>query len=88
MKDLNKELEQITEEINAIDKRLDKILQEQINENEEIPFGLFSIVDNNVKLELFIDENLFEEDELNKLEQIANIMQEVLISIHQREINN
>lgn len=88
MEDLNKELEQITEEINAIDKRLDKILQEQINENEEIPFGLFSIVDNNVKLELFIDENLFEEDELNKLEQIANIMQEVLISIHQREINN
>ena len=85
MEDLNKELEQITEEINAIDKRLDKILQEQINENEEIPFGLFSIVDNNVKLELFIDENLFEEDELNKLEQIANIMQEVLISIHQRE---
>ena len=85
MEDLNKELEQITEEINAIDKRLDKILQEQINENEEIPFGLFSIVDNNVKLELFIDENLFEEDELNKLEQIANIMQEVLISIHQIE---
>ena len=36
MEDLNKELEQITEEINAIDKRLDKILQEQINENEEI----------------------------------------------------
>ena len=87
MEDLNKELEQITEEINAIDKRLDKILQEQINENEEIPFGLFSIVNNNVKLELFIDENLFEEDELNKLEQIANIMQEVLISIHQREEN-
>ena len=87
MEDLNKELEQITEEINAIDKRLDKILQEQINENEETPFGLFSIVDNNVKLELFIDENLFEEDELNKLEQIANIMQEVLISIHQREGN-
>lgn len=87
MEDLNKELEQITEEINAIDKRLDKILQEQINENEETPFGLFSIVDNNVKLELFIDENLFEEEELKKLEEIANIMQEVLISIHQREKN-
>lgn len=85
MEDLNKELEQITEEINAIDKRLDKILQEQINENEETPFGLFSIVDNNVKLELFIDENLFEEVELKKLEEIANIMQGILISIHQRE---
>lgn len=87
MEDLNKELEQITEEINAIDERLDKILQEQINENEEIPFGLFSIVDNNVKLELFIDENLFEEVELKKLEEIANIMQGILISIHQREEN-
>ena len=87
MEDLNKELEQITEEINAIDKRLDKILQEQINKNEEIPFGLFSIVDNNVKLELFIDENLFEEVELKKLEEIANIMQGILISIHQREKN-
>ena len=87
MEDLNKELEQITEEINAIDKRLDKILQEQINENEETPFGLFSIVDNNVKLELFIDENLFEEVELKKLEEIANIMQGILISIHQREKN-
>ena len=87
MEDLNKELEQITEEINAIDKRLDKILQEQINENEETPFGLFSIVDNNVKLELFIDENLFEEVELKKLEEIANIMQGILISIHQREGN-
>lgn len=87
MEDLNKELEQITEEINTIDKRLDKILQEQINENEETPFGLFSIVDNNVKLELFIDENLFEEVELKKLEEIANIMQGILISIHQREEN-
>lgn len=85
MKDLNQELEQITNEINAIDKRLDKIVQEQFGEENETPFGLLSIVDNCVKIELMLEESLFTEEELDKLRDIAQDIQDLLIAIYKRE---
>lgn len=85
MKDLNQELEQITNEINAIDKRLDKIVQEQLGEENETPFGLLSIVDNCVKIELMLEESLFTEEELDKLRDIAQDIQDLLIAIYKRE---
>ena len=85
MKDLSQELEQITNEINAIDKRLDKIVQEQFGEENETPFGLLSIVDNCVKIELMLEESLFTEEELDKLRDIAQDIQDLLIAIYKRE---
>ena len=85
MKDLSQELEQITNEINAIDKRLDKIVQEQFGEENETPFGLLSIVDNCVKIELMLEESLFTEEELDKLGDIAQDIQDLLIAIYKRE---
>ena len=85
MKDLNQELEQITNEINAIDKRLDEIVQEQFGEENETPFGLLSIVDNCVKIELMLEESLFTEEELDKLRDIAQDIQDLLIAIYKRE---
>ena len=85
MKDLNQELEQITNEINAIDKRLDEIVQEQFGEENETPFGLLSIVDNCVKIELMLEESLFTKEELDKLRDIAQDIQDLLIAIYKRE---
>lgn len=85
MKDLSQELEQITNEINAIDKRLDKIVQEQFGEENETPFGLLSIVDNCVKIELMLEKSLFTEEELDKLRDIAQDIQDLLIAICKRE---
>lgn len=85
MEDLNKELEQITKEISDIDKRLDEIAKSKMEREEEIPFGLFSIVDNVVKIELLMDADLFKEEELKKLEDMADSMQEILIAIQKRE---
>mgnify|MGYP003447899075 CR=1 FL=1 len=85
MKDLSQELEQITNEINAIDKRLDEIVQEQFGEENETPFGLLSIVDNCVKIELMLEESLFTEEELDKLRDIAQDIQDLLIAIYKRE---
>ena len=87
MEDLNRELEQITEEIENIDKRLDEIAKRKAEREEEIPFGLFSIADNVVKIELLIEADLFKEEELKKLEEMANSMQEILIAIQKREEN-
>jgi hypothetical protein len=85
MRDLNQELEQITNEINAIDKRLDEIVQEQFREENETPFGLLSIVDNCVKIELMLEKSLFTEEELDKLGDIAQDIQDLLIAICKRE---
>ena len=87
MEDLNKELEQITNEISNIDKRLDELAKRQMEREEEIPFGLFSIINNVVKLELLMDVDLFKEEDLKKLEGIANDMQLLLIEIQKREEN-
>ena len=87
MEDLNKELEQITEEIENIDKRLDEIARRKAEREEEIPFGLFSIVNNVVKIELLMDADLFKEEELKKLGEMADSMQEILIAIQKREEN-
>ena len=87
MEDLNKELEQITEEIENIDKGLDEIAKRKAEREEEIPFGLFSIVNNVVKIELLMEADLFKEEELKKLEEMANSMQEILIAIQKREEN-
>lgn len=85
MRDLNQELEQITNEINAIDKRLDEIAKEQFREENETPFGLLSIVDNCVKIELMLEKSLFTEEELDKLGDIAQDIQDLLIAICKRE---
>ncbi len=87
MEDLNKELEQITEEIENIDKGLDEIAKRKAEREEEIPFGLFSIVNNVVKIELLMEADLFKEEELKKLEEMANSMQEILIAIQKRVEN-
>ena len=56
---------------------------------EEVPFGLFSIINNVVKLELLMDVDLFKEEDLKKLEGIANDMQLLLIEIQkEKKINN
>ena len=87
MEDLNRELEQITEEIENIDKRLDEIAKRKAEREEAIPFGLFSIVNNVVKIELLMDADLFKEEELKKLGEMADSMQEILIAIQKREEN-
>lgn len=87
MEDFEKQMQEINEEIEEIDRKIEEIAKKQLERKDGIPFGLFSIVDNVVKLELLMDVDLFREEELKKLEDIANSMQEILITIQKREEN-
>lgn len=86
MEDFNKKMKEIEKEIKEIDEQLN-ILSEMAQENivgGEIPFGLFSIKDNRVKLELLLEATLFDEGDLKKLEQMAQEMQDLLIKIYNK----
>lgn len=86
MNELERELEQITKELKNIDKKLDELekKEKELDEEDGVPFGLLSLVEDHVKIELLMEEKLFTEEELNKLKDIAQEIQDMLIAVHSR----
>ena len=82
--DLNKQIQDITNKINAIDKKLEEIETNKKERENETPLGLISIVDGNIKLELLLDENLFDEENIKELERIATDIQKLVLQIQDK----
>ena len=73
----------IDEKIAEIDKKLEK-LNENKKEDKE-PIGLISLINGYINIELLIDEKLFDEEKMNKLQDIANQLQDLMLEV-QKEL--
>ena len=86
--DLNDKMNELENKIKELDKKIAEVQHREEEREESIPFGLISIIDDNLKLELLMSQDLFEEEDLKKLEDILNNLQKLVIKISQRGENN
>lgn len=86
--DLNDKMNELENKIKELDKKIADVKLREEEREESIPFGLISIVDDNLKLELLMSQDLFEEEDLKELEDILNNLQKLVIKISQRGENN
>ena len=70
---------EIDKKIAEIDRKLEK-LNEKEKENKE-PIGLISLIDGYINIELLLEEELFDEEKMNKLRDIANQLQELMLEV-------
>ena len=76
MENENKIIE-IDKKIAEIDRKLEKLNKKEDKE----PIGMISLINGYVNIELLIDEKLFDEEKMNKLMDIANQLQELLLEV-------
>lgn len=70
---------EIDKKIAEIDKKLEKLNVKE-KENKE-PIGLISLIDGYINIELLLEEELFDEEKMNKLQNIANQLQELMLEV-------
>ena len=68
---------EIDEKIAEIDKKLEKLNKKEDKE----PIGLISLMNGYINIELLIDEKLFDEEKMNKLQDIANQLQDLMLEV-------
>lgn len=86
--DLNDKMNELENKIKELDKKIADVKLREEEREESIPFGLISIVDDNLKLELLMSQDLFVEEDIKELEDILNNLQKLVIKISQRGENN
>ena len=74
MNDYNEKLAKINEEIEKLDKEQDKIQENLLGEQQgdERYLGLISLVDGYTKLDLLLERDLFDDEDMKELTEIAN----------------
>ena len=64
--DLNDKMNELENKIKELDTKIAEVQHREEEREESIPFGLISIVDDNLKLELLMNQDLFEEENLKE----------------------
>lgn len=86
--DLNDKMNELENKIKELDKKIAEVQYREKEREESIPFGLISIVDDNLRLELLMNQDLFSEEDIQELTNIVNQLQKLVIKISQRGENN
>ena len=72
-----KKIIEINEKIAEIDRKLEKLNKKEDKE----PIGMISLINGYVNIELLLDEKLFDEEKMNKLQDIANQLQDLMLEV-------
>lgn len=84
MNELEKKIQDLANQIKVIDQKVERIEQNKKERESEIPLGMISIVDGNIKMELLLSEELFNEEDMKELEKIAVDMQNLILKVQER----
>lgn len=76
-----KKIIEINEKIAEIDRKLEKLNKKEDKE----PIGMISLINGYVNIELLLDEKLFDEEKMKKLQDIANQLQDLMLEV-QKEL--
>ena len=77
--EIENKIMKIDEKIAEIDKKLEKL---NANAKEDkTPIGIISLINGYVNIELLLEEELFDEEKMNKLQDIANQLQELMLEV-------
>ena len=81
--EIENKIMKIDEKIAEIDKKLEKLNAN--TKEDKTPIGMISLINGYVNIELLLEEELFDEEKMNKLMDIANQLQELLLEV-QKEL--
>lgn len=73
MENLQKQIDEILKRMDALD-----------NKENKTELGTISIVNGNIKLELLLDEKLFDNNDLGRLQKIAEDLQLLMLDIEKK----
>ena len=76
-----KKIIEIDEKIAEIDRKLEELNKKEDKE----PIGMISLINGYVNIELLLDEKLFDEEKMKKLQDIANQLQDLMLEV-QKEL--
>lgn len=83
MENLQKQINEIVDKINAINSKMEN-LEKGKEDEDRIDLGAISIVDGKVRLELLLDQSLFDEEDMKKLQKIAEDLQLLMLEIEKK----
>ena len=79
--EIENKIMKIDEKIAEIDKKLEKLNANANAKEDKTPIGMISLINGYVNIELLLEEELFDEEKMNKLQDIANQLQELMLEV-------
>lgn len=77
MENLQRQIDEILARVNEINNKIE-------NEQDKAELGLISITNGKIMIELLLDEKLFNDDDLEKLQKIAEDLQLLMLDIEKK----
>ena len=84
MNELEKKMQELSDKIHAIDDRLEQLDERKKQREDRADIGVISILEGMVHVELMLDKDLFEEEDMEELKDVANKLQKILLKIQDR----
>ena len=77
MENLQRQIDEIVKRVNAIDNKIE-------NKQDKAELGLISIANGKIMIELLLDEKLFNDNDLERLQKIAEDLQLLMLDIEKK----
>lgn len=77
MENLQRQIDEILARVNAIDNKIE-------NKQDKAELGLISITNGKIMIELLLDEKLFNDNDLERLQKIAEDLQLLMLDIENK----
>lgn len=77
MENLQRQIDEILARVNAINSKIE-------NEQDKVELGLISITNGKIMIELLLDEKLFNDNDLERLQKIAEDLQLLMLDIENK----
>lgn len=77
MENLQRQIDEILARVNAIDNKIE-------NKQDKTELGLISITNGKIMIELLLDEKLFNDNDLERLQKIAEDLQLLMLDIEKK----
>jgi hypothetical protein len=77
MENLQRQIDEILARVNAIDNKIE-------NKQDKVELGLISVTNGKIMIELLLDEKLFNDNDLERLQKIAEDLQLLMLDIEKK----
>ena len=77
MENLQRQIDEILARVNAIDSKIE-------NKQDKAELGLISITNGKIMIELLLDEKLFDDNDMERLQKIAEDLQLLMLDIEKK----
>ena len=75
-------MENLDKEIQEIEEQLEELKRKREERKNQLNIGMISITDDRLKLELLLNADDFSEEHIERLTEIANELQELLLDVY------